>query len=180
MPCHPAQPDFRRASFPRRAPGFQTAAGIDDNAGLFAGDIQDKAKGENPQDLVDLLAAKAGPVVDWLAGRFGLPFSVVTDFDYPGHSRRRMHGLPTRSGRELVDRLRATCEANGIDIVCNRRAGTLFREGDRITGVEVEGPEGPERIGCETLILACNGFGGNRGMVARFHAGDRDSALVRP
>jgi fumarate reductase flavoprotein subunit len=59
------------------------------------------------------LATTAGPTVEWLADRFGLPFSLVTDFDYPGHSRRRMHGLPTRSGRELVDRLRAACEEIG-------------------------------------------------------------------
>lgn len=168
---------------------FQTAAGINDDADLFAGDIQAKAKGENPQELVNLLASNAGPVVDWLASRFDFPFSVVTDFDYPGHSRRRMHGLPTRAGRELVDRLRAACEANGIDIVCNRRAVTLFREGDRISGVEVESPEGPERIGCETLILACNGFGGNREMVARImpeietalwfgHDGNRGDAVI--
>jgi fumarate reductase flavoprotein subunit len=167
---------------------FQEAAGIADDAALFARDIQRKAKGENPQALVDLLAANAGPTVDWLAERFGLPFSLVSDFDYPGHSRRRMHGLPTRSGRELVDRLRAACEADGIDIVCNRRARTLFADETRIAGVEVEGPDGPERIGCDALVLACNGFGGNRGMVARFmpdiadavwfgHDGNRGDAL---
>jgi fumarate reductase flavoprotein subunit len=108
---------------------FQREAGIEDDATHFAGDIQRKAKGENPQHLVDLLATTAGPTVEWLADRFGLPFSLVTDFDYPGHSRRRMHGLPTRSGRELVDRLRAACEEIGVDIVCNRRATTLFADG---------------------------------------------------
>jgi fumarate reductase flavoprotein subunit len=77
---------------------FQREAGIEDDASLFAEDIQRKAKGENPQHLVDLLATTAGPTIEWLADRFGLPFSLVTDFDYPGHSRRRMHGLPTRSG----------------------------------------------------------------------------------
>ncbi|WP_136659125.1 FAD-dependent oxidoreductase [Nitratireductor sp. XY-223] len=168
---------------------FQRDAGISDDATLFAGDIQAKAKGENSQALVDLLARNAGPTIEWLADRFDLPFSVVTNFDYPGHSRRRMHGLPSRSGRELVDRLRASCEAQGIDIICNRRAETLFRDGNRITGVEVESPEGPERIGCETLVLACNGFGGNREMVARFlpeiegalwfgHDGNRGDAVV--
>ena len=113
---------------------------------------------------------------EWLAERFELPFSVVTDFDYPGHSRRRMHGLPTRSGQELVDRLRTACEAEAIDIVCNRRAVTLFRDGERITGVEVEGPDGTERIGCGTLVLACNGFGGNRDMVAA-HMPDIEGAV---
>ena len=146
----------------------QAAAGIADDASLFAADLQRKAHGESPQHLVDVMAARAGPTVDWLAARFGLPFTVVDDFDYPGHSRRRMHGLPSRAGRELVDRLRATCEAEGIDIVCSRRARTLFAEGDRIAGVALDGPEGEERIGCGALVLACNGFGGNRDMVRRY------------
>ncbi len=145
---------------------LQAAAGIDDSPALFARDIQAKAKGENPQDLVETLAREAAPTIDWLAARFDLPFSLVTDFDYPGHSRRRMHGLPTRAGRELIDRLRATCEAQGIDIICHRRATTLFADANRVRGIEVEGPEGAETIGCQALILACNGFGGNRQMVA--------------
>ena len=147
---------------------FQAVAGIDDEPALFASDIQRKAKGENPQELVDTLAGQAGPAIEWLADRFDLPFSLVTDFDYPGHSRRRMHGLPSRSGRELADRLRSACEAQNIDIIGNRRAVILFHDGLPITGVAVEGPQGPELIGCSQLILACNGFGGNSVMVARF------------
>lgn len=166
----------------------QVAAGITDTAARFAADIQAKAKGENPQPLVDLLAQGAAPAIDWLSQRYGLPFSVVTDFTYPGHSAHRMHGLPTRAGRELVDRLRATCEAEGVDIVCSRRAAVLFTQGDRIAGVAVHGPEGRETIGCAALILACNGFGGNRQMVARHmpeiqdalwfgHSGNRGDAV---
>ncbi len=151
---------------PAAGTSLQRAAGIDDSPSQFATDIQNKAKGENPQSLVTLLTSMAAPTLDWLCERYDLPFSVVTDFDYPGHSQLRMHGLPSRSGRELVDRLRATCEAEGIDIIGDRRATTLYHEQGRISGVEVEGPEGPERIGCESLILACNGFGGNRQMVA--------------
>ena len=144
---------------------FQAAEGIEDNPELLAADIQRKAHGENPQHLVNTLAKTAGPAIEWLADRFNLPFSVVTDFTYPGHSRQRMHGLPTRAGRELVDRLRSACEAESIDIVCDRRAVTLYHDGDRITGVDIEGPTRAERIGCSALILACNGFGGNRKMV---------------
>lgn len=57
----------------------------------------------------------------------GLPFSVVTDFDYPGHSKRRMHGLPTRAGAELIDALRARVEALDIPLICARRAVTWGR-----------------------------------------------------
>ncbi|MCG6559773.1 FAD-dependent oxidoreductase [Ruegeria sp. 1NDH52C] len=150
------------------APGttMQRAAGIEDSATLFSQDIQAKAKGQNDPDLVETLAAGAGPVIDWLAQRHGLPFSVVTDFDYPGHSRRRMHGLPGRSGEELIDALRHACEAQGIDIICSRRAHILHMENGRVRGVTVFGPDGSgETIACDRLILACNGFGGNRQLV---------------
>ena len=144
----------------------QAEAGIVDDATLFAADIQAKAKGENDPDLVAALAEGAGPAVDWLAARYGLAFSVVRDFDYPGHARRRMHGLPSRAGRELVDALRAAVEAQGIDIITGLRAETLFTEGDRITGIAARSADGTEELlGCTRLILACNGFGGNRDMV---------------
>lgn len=152
---------------PAAGTAIQRAAGINDGAECFAADIQRKAHGENDPDLVRALAAGAGPAIDWLADRYGLPFSVVADFDYPGHSRRRMHGLPTRSGAELIDALRRTCESEGIDIICNRRAHTLFHQGNVVKGLAVSRPDGGEEtIGCGRLILACNGFGGNRAMVA--------------
>ncbi len=146
---------------------IQQAAGIADSAARFAADIQAKAKGQNDPALVDLLAGQAAEVIDWLTEAHGLPFSVVTDFDYPGHTSRRMHGLPTRSGAELIDALRSRCEALEIDIVCERRAATLFHADGAITGVAVTLPDGgQETIGCDRLILACNGFGGNRALVA--------------
>ncbi len=148
---------------------IQQAAGITDDAALFARDIQAKAHNENDQALVDLLTSNAAEVIDWLSERHALPFSVVTDFDYPGHSRRRMHGLPTRSGQELIDALRSACEREGLDIICNRRATTLYRDQDKIEGVAVTGPDATvETIACDRLILACNGFGGNRALVAEY------------
>ncbi|MGB0440280.1 MAG: FAD-dependent oxidoreductase, partial [Paracoccaceae bacterium] len=153
---------------PAAGTAAQRAAGIDDTAALFARDVQAKAKGENDQDVVDHITDQAAEVIDWLANTHGLPFSVVTDFDYPGHSRRRMHGLPTRSGAELIDALRTRCETLGIDVICKRRAYRLFQADGEITGVAVSRPDGGlETIACGRLILACNGFGGNRDLVAQ-------------
>lgn len=146
---------------------LQKTAGIDDNPARFAADIQAKAYGENDQALVDLLANNAAPVIDWLTEDHGLSFSVVDDFDYPGHSRRRMHGLPSRAGAELIDALRSAAERSCIDIVCERRAETLYFSDGRVHGVAARRPDGEvETIGCRRLILACNGFGGNRALVA--------------
>src|SRR5579872_6065765 len=82
---------------------FQRAKGIADSAALFAADIQRKAHGEADPAVVDAVATGAGPLVEWLADRYGLPFDVVDNFNYPGHSALRMHGLPTRTGSELID-----------------------------------------------------------------------------
>lgn len=154
----------------------QAAAGIDDTPELFATDIRKKAAGENDPLMEQALAEGAAGVIAWLTEKHQLPFSLVDDFDYPGHSRRRMHGLPSRSGIELIDALRAACETAGIDIICGRRAGTLYAQGRRITGAEVNVDDGSvEQIGCGKLILACNGFGGNRDKVSDLLPGISDA-----
>src|SRR4029077_20482854 len=126
-----------------------------------------------------------------LADRYGLPFDVVDNFNYPGHSAMRMHGLPTRTGLELINRLRHAAESCDIAIISERIAEGLLAEPDRrIRGVELlRGDGGRERVGCDALILACNGFGGNQDLVRRFipemsdalyfgHPGNRGDAIM--
>ena len=146
---------------------FQRDKGIADSAALFAADIQRKAHDENDPAIVEVIAANAGPTIEWLADRYGFPFDVIDNFNYPGHSAFRMHGLPTRSGAELIDRLRSAAEASGVTILSGSRVETLFAARDgRISGVELARGDGTrERIGCEALVLACNGYGGNPALV---------------
>jgi fumarate reductase flavoprotein subunit len=176
---------------PAAATRFQRAKGIMDSPQLFAADIARKANGEADAAVVDAVAHGAGPLVEWLADRYGLRFEVVDNFNYPGHSVLRMHGLPTRTGLELIDRLRHAAETSDIAIISERIADGLLAEPDgRIRGVEILRGDGRrERIGCEALILACNGFGGNRDLVRRFipemadalyfgHPGNRGDAVM--
>jgi fumarate reductase flavoprotein subunit len=170
---------------------FQRAKGIVDSPQLFAADIQRKAKGEADGAVVDAVAQGAGMLIEWLADRYGLPFDVIDNFNYPGHSAMRMHGLPTRTGLELINRLRSAVEANDISILSERVAEVLLTKPDGlISGVEIVAADGTrERIGCEALILACNGYGGNPELVRRFipemadalyfgHPGNRGDAVI--
>jgi fumarate reductase flavoprotein subunit len=149
---------------------FQRNKNIDDSPAGFAADIQRKAHDEADQVVVNAVAQGAGPTIEWLADTYGLPFDVLDNFNYPGHSAMRMHGLPSRSGQELIDRLRSAAEAHDIAIVTERVAETLLADdAGRIVGVEVvDGNGGRELIGCDALILACNGYGGNAAQVARY------------
>jgi fumarate reductase flavoprotein subunit len=157
---------------------FQTAAGLADDPERFIADIMAKAHGEPDLAAVRRVVETVGPALEWLADEHGLPLSVIDSFTYPGHSAFRMHGLPSRSGAELMDRLRAAAEAAGIDIVTEAHVTALFVEADQtVRGVEITRPDGEvDRIGCGALILACNGYGGAKDMVAE-HVPDMAGAL---
>jgi fumarate reductase flavoprotein subunit len=170
---------------------FQRAKGIADDPQLFAADIQRKAHGEADAAVVEAVAKGSGPLIEWLADRYGLPFDVVDNFNYPGHSALRMHGLPSRTGQELIDRLRNAAEVNDITFLSECVAERLLVEPDgRIRGVEILRGDGTrERIGCKALILACNGYGGNPDLVRQFipemanalyfgHPGNRGDAVL--
>lgn len=176
---------------PAAGTSFQRAKGIDDDPARFAADIQRKAKGLADPILVDALASAIGPTVEWLAARHGIPFDVVEGFLYPGHDAMRMHGTPRRTGSELMAALARAAESAGAIALTRARADGLFADPDgTVRGVAIERPDGVyERIGCDALVLACNGFGGNPDMVARFlpemrgalffgHAGNRGEGIV--
>ncbi len=169
---------------------FQRAKGIPDGPERFADDIMRKA-GDGDPTIVEAVSRGAAPLIEWLAERFALPFELVENFNYPGHFALRMHGLPTRTGRELIDRLRHTAELNEIVILNEAKGERLFVDVDgRVHGVEIVRRDGPhECISCEALILACNGYGGNPELVHRFipemadalyfgHPGNRGDAVV--
>ena len=154
------------------APGtrFQRERRIADDATTFAADIQGKAHGHADPALVALVSNAIALAVEWLADRHGLRFSLVHDFDYPGHSRRRMHGLPSRSGAELVDRLRHAVEAAGIPLLTNARVTTLIRDkSGAVRGFVAERPDGStECIGARAVVLACCGYAGNKALVRKY------------
>ena len=170
---------------------FQRDAGIADTPDRFAADIQRKAHDQADSAVVDRLVREAAPTVEWLADRHGVPLDLVRDFDYPGHCARRMHGTPRRSGAELLDHLRAAVERNGGDLIGDRVVTTLFADdAGLVAGVEAHSPDGGrDRVGCDRLILACNGYGANRDLVTRHipemadalyfgHEGNRGDALL--
>jgi len=170
---------------------FQRLKGIDDSPALFAADIQRKAHNLADPAVVEAVTEAAGPLIEWLADRYGLPFDVIDNFNYPGHSALRMHGLPSRTGRELIDRLRHAAETDDVVILTGRAAEHLVADGEgRVCGVELLRGDGVrERLGCDTLVLACNGYGGNPELVRRFipemaealyfgHPGNRGDAVL--
>lgn len=153
---------------PAAGTALQKAKGIDDSPAIFAADLMAKSKGKADKRLVDLVARESGPTVDWLAGPRGIRLELVEGFLYPGHSRLRLHAPPGKTGAALMDSLRSAAEAAAIEIVTDAHVTALYADTDaRVHGVRIMRPDGSrEDIGCGALVLACNGFGGNKAMVA--------------
>lgn len=174
---------------PGAATRWQHAAGVDDSVERFAADIQAKARGQAAAHLVQAYADASAGALDLLA-RHGLRFELVDGFLYPGHSVRRMHALPERTGSALITALERVATGLGADLLTRSRVTALDAAHDgRITAVHTERPDGRvERLACDQLLLACNGFGGDAAMVAELlpemraapfagHAGNDGSAI---
>lgn len=157
---------------------WQRAAGIEDTVDRMLGDVQMKNHGQGDPALGRAVCAASGPTLEWLADSHGQEFVVLTDFLYPGHSTHRMHAHPGRTGAALIGSLATAIERAGIDLVCEAVVRDLIADNDsRVLGVVIERPDGSsDEVGCDALVLACNGYGGNPEMV-RAHIPEMAEAL---
>ena len=147
--------------------------GVADSVALLASDIEHKNHHGADPLVTRAVCAASGPTLEWLADKHGIAFHVLEGFLYPGHSVARMHAVAEKTGAGLMGRLtqaveRATQHAD-VTLLTSAHVTELFASGDRITGVRIQRPDGTfEDIDCGALLLACNGFGGNRAMVAHY------------
>ena len=176
---------------PGAGTSFQDAAGITDTAEQFAHDVCAKTGFRTDEQVVLALARESAATIEWLAVDQQVPLSLVDSFLYPGHSVKRMHGTPNRTGSELMGSLGNAADRAGVDILTEARATGLFADEDgRIFGVRCQRPDGShEDLACGALILACCGFAGNPEMVGRYipeirdgeffgHPGNKGDAVV--
>jgi fumarate reductase flavoprotein subunit len=149
---------------------FQRAAGIEETAEDFARDILEKNHHTADRDTVLHMARTSRALVEWLVDACGVKLELVSDFKYPGHTQFRMHVPPSRTGVELITDLKHAVQkhpnadlvegASGIGLVVDR-------DGVVCGAIAEQGGEAL-RVKAKKVILACNGFGGNAAMVAKY------------
>src|SRR6185436_6794598 len=150
---------------------LQRAAGLaDDTPDLLYQDILAKSHGECDHAIARLIANESKNTVEWLVERQQVPLTCVLNFQYPGHSRPHMHAAKSLDGAELHAALLAAVERHEIPLATSAHATDLYADADgRVRGVRVTRPDGKtEDIGCDALILACNGYGGSKEMLKKY------------
>jgi fumarate reductase flavoprotein subunit len=145
---------------------LQKSLGIEDSHQLLIDDVMNKAHGQAPLHLVKAYVLAATHAIDELE-KMGLPFEIVDGFLYPGHTVRRMHTMPEKTGATLMTRLAQVANDLGADFLGQSLVCELWvNSEDRVLGVGYQRPDGAiEHLVCQELLLACNGFGGNTDMV---------------
>ncbi|XVQ14653.1 FAD-dependent oxidoreductase [Spirillospora sp. CA-255316] len=158
------------AMFPGPGSRWQAEAGIEDSPERFVADVMAKTKGEADPRAARALAEVGAPLVEWLADSVGLPMSLVTDFNYPGHAVPRCHSIPGRHGSHVIDHLARRAAAHPlIDmLVPARLVDVRTGGGGAVDAAVVRYPDGTEEeIPARAVLLATNGFGADRDLVAR-------------
>ena len=148
----------------------QQAQAINDSRDEFFKDIMAKNKDRADPEHVRAIVNQIPKTLDWLGANHDIPFKVLDDFLYPGHSHHRMHAVPEVTGQGLVTRLEQAVMATEAMIVTDAQVTDLVVTGDGVfLGAICQRPDGAsETIAAGRVILACNGYGGNPELVARF------------
>ena len=160
-------------SIPAAGSRFQRAAGIVDSPAQMAADLEAIAGETDNAQLLQHLAALSAPTVEWLIDDVGCRMALVTAYKHIGHSVPRLHAPASRRGRDLVDDLLAAVERRGIPLATGNRVVRLLTDGSgsaaKVMGAEIELPTGQrEEIAAARVILAVNGYAGDKSLVARF------------
>lgn len=152
---------------PAPATRVQKEAKVEDSPELFAQDIQHKAHGQAAPTLVKAYSEAIGPAMDALEAHHHIPWQLLDQFLYPGHSVHRMHAVPEKTGEGLITRLRAAADAAGIVVLTQAKVTALHADDKgSIHSLSYLQPDGVTgHLNCDAVILACNGFGGNADMV---------------
>ena len=163
---------------------WQKALGVKDSAAQYSAEIRNKNRDGANFAIVDAAVNEIGATLEWLADAHGIPFQVLEGFLYPGHGVARMHAVPEKTGAGLMGRLLSAAQKAQVDLLMNALVVDV-----QFNKVTIKRPDNSrEDIACDAVLLACNGFGGNREMVRRYipeiadaeyagHAGNQGDAV---
>ena len=156
---------------------LQREAGIDETPADMARDILEKNDYEADEERVQYLCAESTNLIHWLVDDWDITLHLVDDFKYPKHSEYRMHAPEGRNGENLVAELVARIESTpNVELLTNAPVTKLVAEEGEVRGV-VAGIDREEAIEAKKVVLATDGFAGNREMITDYCEEDIERAL---
>lgn len=132
----------------------------------LAADIWSANHATSDREVTLALCRASGATIDWMLDR-GVPLEWMAGYRYPGHSRFWLHAPRERHGEPIVRALLSALEREPqVDLRLSTPVTKLLTDASgAVTGIQAG-----ERleIHARKVILAADGFGANRDMIARF------------
>ncbi|MCC2593955.1 FAD-dependent oxidoreductase [Tessaracoccus sp. OS52] len=150
-------------SIPGAGSRLQAAAGVTDSPEQFVSDVDAHTGGAFNEAGLGTLSARSADLVHWLIDDVGIPLSLTQDYRHVGHSVNRLHNPPRREGRVLVDHLADFARAHGVRILTGNGVARIEHSDEGTYAVLTA----TDTFTTDNVILATDGFGANRDMVAR-------------
>lgn len=145
----------------------QQKAGIDDSTDAHFADMPKFAGPDADHDnpaLRRLFVDNANDTLRWLMS-MGVEF--FGPMPEPPHSKPRMHNVLPNS-RAYIRLLGAEAKQTGVDIRCGIRATRFLLDGERVTGIAGEGPDGKVEISARAVVLASGDYAANADLKAKY------------
>jgi fumarate reductase flavoprotein subunit len=156
-------------SVPGAGTRWQREAGIDDSPERLAEDLLRQSGPHDAEETVRVLAGTSAGLVEWLVDSHGIDLRLITDYKHVGHSVPRLHAPASRKGHALVADLLRACKAAEVEVLTHSPVDSLVVEDGAVRGVVVSGGRsGTYTLRCKAVVLAANGFGGDKAMIAEF------------
>jgi fumarate reductase flavoprotein subunit len=151
-------------SIPGAGSRFQREAGIQDSPEQMIQDLFAVSGHHDADGLTHLMAHTSASLCEWLIDDIGAQMELITAYKHVGHTVERLHAPRSRRGQDLLDDLLAAAEERDVPLAVGQGVSSLIIEDDRVVGAQVDG----DRITARKVLLASNGFAGNRDLVARW------------
>lgn len=161
--------EIASGSIPAAGTPQQQQASILDSVEQMAEDILRKCKRQANPEIVYALCARSAEIVRIFESDLGVPMRLNLDAGRFGFSALRLHNADGRTGAPLIRALhRALAEMDNVTFA-DRTPGVGLISGPNgaVIGV-LAGHEKIQRIGAQRIILACDGFGANKDMIAEY------------
>lgn len=161
--------ELASGSVPAAGTRFQKALGIEGTPEVMAEDILRKNGGRADRAIVLELCRRSREIIDVLVDEVGLPMELNTDAGRAGFSFLRLHNPPGRTGGPLIQALHDAFARQPTATFADETpgAGLVTGASGAVVGA-LAGEDGAQRIGAKKVLLACDGFGANREMLAQW------------
>jgi fumarate reductase flavoprotein subunit len=167
-----ASPDFvntcntsmTSGMFPASGTRWQKQLGIEDSPEKFQTDVMAKTNSTADITVTKALTEISVELVEWMSDSLGVPWELVTDFHYPGHSVDRCLSVPGRMGILVLEPIwNEAKKQNLFDFMPSTRLQDIVVEDNKVVAAVVELADGKlQEISAKNVLIATNGYGANQ------------------